>query len=104
MSTSFQENAPRQPDPKSAGPRPVPAAGKVPRTWLAVFAGSMIGLAGVAYSQGWYGKIFAEQRVDLGPVRVFDTPAPGSAPEGMVWVPGGVFWMGLGEREFQRGH
>ncbi len=22
------------------------------------------------------------------------TPAPGPAPEGMIWVPGGVFWMG----------
>jgi sulfatase modifying factor 1 len=25
---------------------------------------------------------------------VTNTPAPGSAPEGMVWVPGGTFWMG----------
>jgi formylglycine-generating enzyme len=25
---------------------------------------------------------------------VNDTPAPGKAPAGMVWVPGGVFWMG----------
>ncbi len=26
--------------------------------------------------------------------RVDTTPAPGPAPEGMVWVPGGTFWMG----------
>ena len=36
-------------------------------------------------------------RVDLGPVRVNATPAPTPAPEGMVWIPGGVFWMGSAE-------
>lgn len=25
------------------------------------------------------------------------TPPPGPAPEGMAWVPGGVFWMGCGD-------
>jgi formylglycine-generating enzyme len=28
------------------------------------------------------------------PVGVNTTPAPGPAPEGMVWIPGGTFWMG----------
>lgn len=27
-------------------------------------------------------------------VRINTTPAPGPAPEGMVWIPGGTFWMG----------
>jgi formylglycine-generating enzyme len=27
-------------------------------------------------------------------VRINDSPAPGPAPQGMVWVPGGTFWMG----------
>jgi formylglycine-generating enzyme required for sulfatase activity len=27
-------------------------------------------------------------------VRIESTPAPGPAPEGMTWIPGGVFWMG----------
>jgi formylglycine-generating enzyme len=27
-------------------------------------------------------------------VRIETTPAPGPAPEGMVWVPGGTYWMG----------
>src|SRR5687767_1917867 len=27
-------------------------------------------------------------------VRVNTTPAPAPAPEGMVWIPGGTFWMG----------
>src|SRR5262245_15563533 len=26
--------------------------------------------------------------------KVDTTPAPGPAPEGMVWIPGGTFWMG----------
>jgi formylglycine-generating enzyme len=29
-----------------------------------------------------------------GAVRINTDPAPGPAPEGMVWVPGGTFWMG----------
>src|ERR1700742_2584906 len=28
------------------------------------------------------------------PPHLNDTPPPGPAPEGMVWVPGGTFWMG----------
>src|SRR5262245_59056398 len=28
------------------------------------------------------------------PVGVNTAPAPGPAPEGMVWAPGGTFWMG----------
>ena len=27
-------------------------------------------------------------------VRINTTPAPGLAPDGMVWIPGGTFWMG----------
>lgn len=30
-------------------------------------------------------------------VRMKDTPAPGAAPEGMVWIPGGTFWMGCSD-------
>jgi formylglycine-generating enzyme len=29
-----------------------------------------------------------------GAVRVSTVPAPGPAPSGMVWIPGGTFWMG----------
>ena len=31
---------------------------------------------------------------DLGPVRTNSGSPPGPTPEGMVWVPGGRFWMG----------
>lgn len=34
---------------------------------------------------------------DLGPVRVNPAAAPGPAPEGMVWIPGGTYWMGSEE-------
>jgi len=29
-----------------------------------------------------------------GAIRINTDPAPGAAPKGMVWVPGGTFWMG----------
>jgi len=31
---------------------------------------------------------------DLGPIHINSLTAPGSGPEGMVWIPGGTFWMG----------
>jgi formylglycine-generating enzyme required for sulfatase activity len=31
---------------------------------------------------------------EYGPVRINASTPPGPAPEGMVWVPGGTFWMG----------
>jgi formylglycine-generating enzyme required for sulfatase activity len=31
---------------------------------------------------------------DLGPIAINSGSSPGPAPEGMVWIPGGVFWMG----------
>jgi formylglycine-generating enzyme len=31
---------------------------------------------------------------NLGPIAVNANPPPGPAPDGMVWIPGGVFWMG----------
>jgi formylglycine-generating enzyme required for sulfatase activity len=39
----------------------------------------------------------AEDQDSLGPVRSNEGGPPGGAPEGMVWIPGGVFWMGSEE-------
>src|SRR5262249_966879 len=38
---------------------------------------------------------------DVGPLRLTALEPPGPAPEGMVWVPGGVFWMGSDHDEFK---
>ena len=101
MSNVPAETVPQPPAP-SAALRPA-------RPWLypvcAVLAGIGVGLAGVAYSHSWFGNLFssASERVELGQVRVNDTPAPATAPKGMVWIPGGVFWMGMGDREIRAG-
>src|SRR5262249_12043278 len=34
------------------------------------------------------------QAPDLGPIAINSAKPPGPAPDGMVWIPGGVFWMG----------
>ncbi len=38
---------------------------------------------------------------EVGPIQVNAAPAPGPAPEGMVWVPGGTFSMGSDFEQFQ---
>ncbi|HEY2841834.1 MAG TPA: SUMF1/EgtB/PvdO family nonheme iron enzyme, partial [Pirellulales bacterium] len=38
---------------------------------------------------------FGGRRADSGPApQINDVAAPGEAPKGMVWIPGGKFWMG----------
>src|SRR5271166_188540 len=34
---------------------------------------------------------------NLGPIKTNSSSPDGSAPEGMVWIPGGTFWMGTEE-------
>ena len=34
---------------------------------------------------------------DAAAVRINTTPPPGAAPDGMLWVPGGTFWMGCAD-------
>lgn len=69
--------------------------------WLAV--GFLVGTAGVALWQGWFVRaaVSAPQSTEpLGEPCVNATPPPGPAPEGMVWIPGGVFYMGDPSPEF----
>lgn len=84
---------------------PAPARLRLNKPWmhivLAVLVGFGIGMIAVAYSHRWFSR--PSPYVDLGPVRLNDASAPGPAPRGMVWIPGGVFWMGMGEREMQAG-
>src|SRR5215469_6591088 len=39
-------------------------------------------------------EIPAESTVEFGPTVPNTTPAPGPAPQGMAWIPGGEFSMG----------
>jgi sulfatase modifying factor 1 len=54
----------------------------------------------VAYSQGWLHRFFLPTKppsVNLGRARINDIVPPSPAPEGMVWIPGGIFWMGAND-------
>ena len=62
--------------------------------WLAVAFVLVPGLVMLAlsfYATEYFG-------VPDGP-RINNTPPPGPAPEGMVWIPGGWFWMGTDREE-----
>jgi sulfatase modifying factor 1 len=66
-----------------------------------VVAGVLIGIGGVAVWQGWFAWTAASSSPrELGDVQVNSTPAPTAAPEGMVWIPGGIFAMGDPSRDF----
>ena len=53
-------------------------------------------IAGVVVSIGCNGRDdpAPSPAAESSTASVDPTPAPGPAPEGMVWVPGGTFWMG----------
>jgi formylglycine-generating enzyme required for sulfatase activity len=80
-----------------------PAGGKrlPPWAWIvgpSVLAGLLVGVVAVALSRGWLaGTATAGPLIDLGPPAVHATAAPGPVPDDMVWVPGGVFYMGSTE-------
>jgi formylglycine-generating enzyme required for sulfatase activity len=57
-------------------------------------------LAGIGYAAGLFQRLLPTTPAgpeDLGEPRVNAAGPPGPAPAGMVWVPGGTFWMGSKE-------
>src|SRR5262245_50428636 len=93
--TRFRKSAPKRTHAVPA-PHSLPAPG---RPWLI----AAVALAGVAVAVA---AVFIIKRrpsprywsdEDIGPAQINSRTPPGPAPEGMVWVPGGVFWMGSEE-------
>jgi formylglycine-generating enzyme required for sulfatase activity len=68
---------------------------------LAIVIGLVIGAAVAGVHTGWFQRLLSSQsdsRVEfLGSPRVNDSQSSGAVPEGMAWIPGGVFWMGSEE-------
>lgn len=94
---------------KDEGPKSQVVVGGVLAA-LAVAAGAAAAVGGLAWwsnerrvdaASDAERKAVAEAKAGKAPdgdegrrMQVADRPAPGPAPEGMVWIPGGRFWMG----------
>ncbi|HYT87486.1 MAG TPA: formylglycine-generating enzyme family protein [Gemmataceae bacterium] len=48
----------------------------------------------VGVVRGWFASTSEPSPAPVETAEINKTPPPGSAPEGMVWIPGGTFWMG----------
>jgi formylglycine-generating enzyme len=63
--------------------------------------GFALGLVALAIRLDWFSPTPVAGPVEqLGAVGVNDGAAPGPAPDGMVWIPGGTFWMGQEGEQF----
>jgi sulfatase modifying factor 1 len=90
---NFKPSAPLQPSGLSAQRQP--KSNTYRKLVLAVMA--LLSLAAVAFAVSVaQRRLFPHYWVDedLGPVQINAETPPGPTPEGMVWVPGGTFWMG----------
>ncbi len=106
----------RKPTAKTSNDYALPAAPQArgARPWtnrrrLVVFAAALGGLVlawwlffpdefhyATRFVKGWFHSAPKTEEVEE-VAQVSDAPAPGPAPEGMVWIPGGSFWMGSEE-------
>jgi formylglycine-generating enzyme len=66
-----------------------------------VAAGFFLGLLGLAVRLDWFSLAqMTSPAEELGQTQVNDAAPPGVAPAGMVWIPGGTFWMGQEGEQF----
>src|SRR5262245_18466968 len=94
MSKQIQRPARVQP---ATGPSPQrPESGRRRTMVVMVPAGlAVLALVGYAAKRHFLPNYWTAD--DLGPARINDAKPPGPAPHRMVWIPGGVFWMGAGD-------
>src|SRR5579871_3292718 len=60
-----------------------------------IACGVILGLAILGVRHNWFfaaPQKYAEE--DAGPIALNNTKPADPAPDGMVWIPGGTFWMG----------
>jgi formylglycine-generating enzyme required for sulfatase activity len=72
------------------------SVGRKRRVWYYAAVTAMVIAITLLSSMLIQGRLFPHYWTieDLGPIANNPGPSPLPAPEGMVWIPGGVFWMG----------
>src|SRR5262245_28666 len=91
-----------KPKPTHAPINPQPRSIAAPRRWLpfaiAVVVGLVVAVAALGIRHGpdmTPAAVAGEKEQPLGEPQINDAKPPGAAPEGMVRIPGGTFWMGM---------